>query len=121
MKMRQLVFAAFGAALLSGLTAMGPFTQIASAQNAPNKEHGQAVFNHWCAPCHAAGPGHPGTQGLQFKYRDSNIPAVLEERDDLTPVLVKTFVRQGVLSMAPFRKTEITDTELEDIAAYLSK
>ncbi len=115
MKMHQLAIAAISATLLCGLA------QFASAQDAPDKERGQVVFNHWCAPCHAAGPGHPGTQGLQFKYRDSNIPAVLEERDDLTPVLVKTFVRQGVLSMAPFRKTEITDTELEDIAAYLSK
>ncbi len=120
MKLRQLAFAASGAVLLGGLAAMGPLAQVASAQSAPDTERGQAVYNHWCTPCHAAGPGHPGTQGLQIKYRGS-VPAVLEERDDLTLPLLKTFVRQGVLSMAPFRKTEVTDADLEDIAAYLSK
>jgi (+)-pinoresinol hydroxylase len=117
MKMRLLAFAAGATALLCGFVAVG----IASAQESPDEERGQAVFNHWCAPCHAPGPGHPGTQGLEMKYRDGSIPAVLEERDDLTPELVKVFVRQGVLSMAPFRKTEVTDAELEDLAAYLSK
>jgi hypothetical protein len=28
-------------------------------------------------------------------------------------------VRGGILMMAPFRKTEVTDAELDDIAAYL--
>jgi len=39
----------------------------------------------------------------------------------LAPEVVKVFVRQGVLSMAPFRKTEIPDAELDDLAAYLTK
>jgi (+)-pinoresinol hydroxylase len=116
---RRMTFAACGAAILGGLGAVGGLTQVASAQGAPDAEHGRAVYEHWCAPCHAPGPGHPGTQSLQLKY-DGNLPAVLEEREDLTPAVVKTFVRQGILSMAPFRKTEITDAELEDLAAYLS-
>ena len=119
MKARHLTFAACGALLLGGLGAMGGLAQVAAAQGSPDPEHGQAVYEHWCAPCHAAGPGHPGTQSLQFKYNGS-LPAVLEEREDLTPALIETFVRQGVLSMAPFRKTEITDAELEALAAYLS-
>ena len=80
-----------------------------------------AVYNYWCTPCHAPGPGHPGTQSLQIKYRDLNVPPVLEDREDLTPEYVKTIVRKGIMSMAPFRKTEITDAELEDIATYLAK
>jgi mono/diheme cytochrome c family protein len=91
-----------------------------TAGHASDPQRGAAVFDHWCAPCHAPGPGHPGTQSLEIKYSGS-LPAVLEEREDLTPPVVKTFVRQGILSMAPFRKTEITDAELEDLAAYLSK
>jgi mono/diheme cytochrome c family protein len=121
MKMRHFAFAAGATALLCGFVTVGPLTPVASAQESPDHERGQAVFSHWCAPCHAAGPGHPGTQGLEMKYRGSGVPAELEERDDLTPELVKVFVRQGVLSMAPFRKTEVTDAELEDLAAYLSK
>jgi mono/diheme cytochrome c family protein len=79
---------------------------------------GKAVYEHWCAPCHAPGPGHPGTQSLQLKYQ-GKLPAVLLERTDLTPQTIGIFVRQGVLLMAPFRKTEITDTELAALADYL--
>ncbi len=108
--MRKLIFAVSGIVIVSG-----PLAQYASAQ-----EQGQVVYEKWCSPCHAPGPGHPGTQSLELKYKDS-LPSVLEDRTDLTPDVVKTFVRQGVLMMAPFRKTEVSDAELEDIAAYLSK
>lgn len=108
------------AAKLVGLAVLALGTHAASAQDAPNIERGKAVYEHWCAPCHAPGPGHPGTQSLQLKY-DGNLPAVLLERTDLGSDAIKTFVRQGILSMAPFRKTEITDAELDDLAAYLTK
>ena len=121
MKRRESTLTVSWAVLLVGIVATGTLVQDVTAQGAPGKQRGQAVFNHWCAPCHAAGPGHPGTQGLELKYRDNNVPAVLEERNDLTPEFVKTIVRQGMFSMAPFRKTEITDAELDAIAAYLSK
>lgn len=108
----------FSAFLGGALFSLGLFATFAVAQDAaPN---GEAVYNHWCAPCHAAGPGHPGTQGLQIKYRDTAINPVLVDRTDLTPEVVKTFVRQGILSMAPFRKTEITDAELDALAAFLA-
>jgi (+)-pinoresinol hydroxylase len=88
-----------------------------SAQAAsPN---GKAVYEHWCAPCHAPGPGHPGTQSLQLKYQ-GKLPAVLLDRTDLSPQAVSVFVRQGILLMAPFRKTEITDAELTALAAYVT-
>jgi len=47
-------------------------------------------------------------------------PAVLVERTDLTPQVVSSFVRQGVLLMAPFRKTEITDAELAALSAFVA-
>jgi (+)-pinoresinol hydroxylase len=80
---------------------------------------GKAVYEHWCAPCHAAGPGHPGTQSLQFKYQ-GKLPPVLLDRTDLAPQVVSAFVRQGVLLMAPFRKTEITDADLSALASYVT-
>jgi mono/diheme cytochrome c family protein len=80
---------------------------------------GKAVYEHWCAPCHAPGPGHPGTQSLQMKYA-GKLPPVLLERTDLAPGAVAVFVRQGVLLMAPFRKTEITDTQLTALTAYVA-
>jgi (+)-pinoresinol hydroxylase len=86
----------------------------------PPAVSGQLVYEHWCAPCHASGPGHPGTQSLQLKY-GGKIPAVLLERTDLSPQAVASFVRQGVLLMAPFRKTEISDAELGALAAYVAR
>ncbi len=80
---------------------------------------GKAVYEHWCAPCHAPGPGHPGTQSLQLKYA-GKVPPVLLDRTDLAPQAVAVFVRQGILLMAPFRKTEITDTELSALSAYVA-
>lgn len=100
---------------------------MAHAQNAPQSKpataaaaSGQVVYEKWCAPCHAAGPGHPGTQSLQLKYAGKT-PAVLLDRTDLTAQMVSVFVRQGVLMMAPFRKTEISDTELAALSAYVAK
>jgi mono/diheme cytochrome c family protein len=81
---------------------------------------GEAVYERWCAPCHAPGPGHPGTQSLQVKY-GGRIPAVLLERTDLSARAVTRFVREGVLSMTPFRKTEITDAELSALARYVAR
>jgi (+)-pinoresinol hydroxylase len=83
-------------------------------------ESAKAVYEYWCAPCHAPGPGHPGTQSLQLKY-GGKLPAVLLDRTDLSPQAVTLFVRHGVLLMAPFRKTEITDAELSALAAYVAQ
>lgn len=80
---------------------------------------GKVVFDNWCSACHAAGPGHPGTAGLAVKYGGKK-PAELELRTDLRPDVVKYFVRNGFSVMAPFRKTEITDAELDALARYLA-
>jgi mono/diheme cytochrome c family protein len=81
---------------------------------------GQLTYEKWCAPCHAPGPQHPGTQALDALYKGSK-PGALIERTDLTPPVVKQFVRQGVSVMPFFRKTEISDAELDALAAFLSK
>lgn len=85
------------------------------------RERGAAVFNNWCSACHSRGPQNaPGTASLQNKYQGS-VPAALEDRRDLTPDLVKFFVRNGVAMMAPLRKTEVSDADLEALAAYLTE
>lgn len=83
-------------------------------------DSGEAIYQRWCIHCHAAGRGNPGTESLQVKY-DGKVPAVLLDRTDLAPAAVSLFVRQGILSMPPFRKTEITDRELEVLSAYVAK
>ena len=81
-------------------------------------ERGHKVYDKWCFPCHGTGSGKPGTDSL--RQRGQN-PAVLEERTDLTAPMIKTFVRHGVLFMPMFRKTEISDADLDAIAAYLTR
>ena len=92
----------------------------AMAADPPSAERGHEVFQKWCAPCHASGPGHPGTTALEALYKGAK-PAALEERTDLTPDVVKYFVRTGVSVMPFFRKTEISDQDLEALAAYLAR
>jgi mono/diheme cytochrome c family protein len=86
----------------------------------PQPAAGEAVYARWCVHCHASGRGNPGTDSLQVKY-GGKVPAVLLERTDLPAEAVSLFVRQGVLSMPPFRKTEVTDAELAALSAYVSR
>jgi (+)-pinoresinol hydroxylase len=88
-------------------------------------EQGKAAFIDHCAACHGtqvvSGKQHlPGTEALAVKY-EGKVPGALEERTDLSSQLIKTFVRTGVSVMPFFRKTMVTDVELEAIAAYLSR
>jgi mono/diheme cytochrome c family protein len=81
-------------------------------------EKGHKVYDKWCFPCHGTGLGKPGTDALAARGQK---PAVLEERTDLTAPVIKTFVRHGVLFMPMFRKTEVSDADLDAIAAYLTR
>lgn len=98
---------------------------------------GYLVFSKWCSGCHAAGyeptaktPGGDklpvisrvplGTNLLQQHYQGA-VPAALEERTDLTPEAIRTFVRSGLNAMPAFRKTEISDAELDALATYLTR
>ena len=120
MILRQVVFLAAAFAVMAGAP---PLFAQGSGADAEKLQKGQAVYQYWCATCHSGGRGMPGTSALAAKYRGRNpaVPAVLHERTDLTPQSVKFFVRKGVSVMAPFRKTEITDAELEALAVYLTK
>jgi len=95
----------------------------------PSETKGKAVFDNWCEPCHGAvapknvmfGNGAlAGTSALAVKYK-GKLPAVLEQRTDLTPALIKSVVRHGLYGMPITRKTEVSDAELDDVAAYLTR
>jgi mono/diheme cytochrome c family protein len=83
---------------------------------------GKNTFNHWCGHCHAPGAmEHPGTIALRFKYDGTKIPEELEERTDLHPEAIITIVRAGTKSMPAFRRTEITNNELDALVEYLTR
>jgi mono/diheme cytochrome c family protein len=92
-------------------------TSIPSGKGEP---HGYVQYQEYCAVCHGEGVGKPGTLALQAKYKGAK-PALLAERTDLTVLLIKTYVRNGISVMPFFRKTEISDADLDAIAAYLTR
>ena len=109
----------FALALALALSSAG----AALAADAALVARGQAAFQKICAPCHGPINEHiaiPGTSALQAKYKGAK-PAMLEQRTDLTPEVIKYFVRNGVTVMTRFRKTELDDADLDAVAAYLTR
>ncbi len=121
--MKRTLLIAAAVALMIGSSvaqAQDPAPEPAQKQDPAQIERGKAIYQQWCVACHGAGPGHPGTQALEFRYEGA-IPAALAERPGLTPELVSVFVRNGISIMPFFRKTEINDKELADLGAYLAR
>lgn len=112
---------ALAAACGPALAAAAPPASAWSAYPAPaGATPGRTVFWNYCEACHGDGPGKPGTAALAAKY-DGAKPALLEQRTDLTPQTVRTFVRTGVSVMPIFRKTELSDADLALLADYLAR
>jgi (+)-pinoresinol hydroxylase len=97
---------------------------VVAATQAADATNGRSLFDRWCEGCHGVitplRTPLAGTYALQQRYQ-GKLPAVLAERRDLTPELIKTVVRNGLNVMPRTRKTEISDAELEDIVAYLGQ
>ncbi len=109
------------AAALLSLAAAGSSTAASKPKVDPAQvQHGHDVFQYWCATCHGAGPGHPGTDALGAKYKGAK-PALIEERRDLTPEQVRFYVRHGISIMPFFRKTEVSDADLDAIGEYVAR
>jgi (+)-pinoresinol hydroxylase len=94
--------------------------EAAYGQTRAAADTGRDVYQYWCATCHGKGTGFPGTIALQAKY-SGKVPAPLEDRTDLTAASVRFFVRRGTSIMPFFRKTEVSDADLDAIAAYLTR
>lgn len=104
---------------LFGLALLG-LGSAASAADAPTLAHGAQVFEKWCLPCHGHGDQFPGTVALGVKYQNK-LPGALQDRTDLASDFVKAVVRTGVTVMPFFRKTEVSDADLDALAAYLTE
>jgi mono/diheme cytochrome c family protein len=123
--MRGAIFAVplVAAALLYGSDAYSSTPEQAPSADDPQVALGRAAFERNCAACHGKGPSEgrvpllPGTFALSLKYR-GQLPAALEDRSDLSPEYIEVIVRNGIFSMPPLRKTEVSDEELRAIAAY---
>ena len=102
--------------LLPGLAA-GITLSCANAAWAADSE-GQRVYNKWCAGCHADSPFAPGT--IQLNQIRSPELALIEKRSDLTAPYIRHLVRKGFAGMPSFRRTEISNTELDALVQHLT-
>lgn len=84
--------------------------------------NGETLFSNRCGACHLA--GGMGTN-LLTKQRmmagESPEKGLLANRKDLNADYVKSVVRMGKVAMPRLSRTEVTDAELDAIAAYLAK
>lgn len=98
---------------------MGDAAQVAGNSVAPADIHdGKTLFELYCIACHGAGPGHPGTMRLQERVGEEQ--AALLDRDNLPPEYIKLVVREGFKLMPPFRLSEISDKQLDELTAYIT-
>jgi len=78
---------------------------------------GRTLFNESCAFCHGE-RGHATTLLAKRLGADN---AVLDKRTDLSVELIRRVVRHGINSMPWYRRAELSDRDLDSIAAYLTR
>lgn len=83
----------------------------------PRQEEGRKLYKGTCLYCH--GPNVWGTFTLGRRLGADH--ALLEERQDLVGPYVKAVVRAGLGSMPAFRRTELTDADVDAIVDYLTR
>lgn len=83
----------------------------------PRQEQGRKLYNGSCVYCH--GPNVWGTFTLGRRLGADH--ALLEQRTDLVGPYVKTVIRAGLGSMPAFRRTELTDADVDAIVDYLTR
>jgi mono/diheme cytochrome c family protein len=110
--MRVLVTLIIVGLLLTGGTAVADEASL-SAQELQGKH----LYDRICIYCH--GPGVWGTNRLAKRLDKDH--ALLENRTDLPASAIRAIVRSGVGSMPPMRRTELSDADVEAIAAYLTR
>ena len=81
---------------------------------------GESIYLDKCEYCHGDGVQKGGTFVLQARYQDA-LPALLTERTDLAPEYISAVLRTWTNGMAPFRPTEISDSEMEALVAFLTR
>jgi mono/diheme cytochrome c family protein len=104
-----------------------PFLLYQTRAKAPSGDRttagrdGAALFSNNCGYCHLV--GGMGTNLLTKQRIAAGQPpetALLVNRTDLQPDYIKSVVRMGKGAMPHQTKVDITDAELDSVAAYLA-
>jgi len=102
--------------------AMNRNTQIVQAaaardDSSQSRAQGKKLYDTRCGICHESG----GTGAIMLARRLGKDRSILAARTDLTPDYIHNIVRVGIGSMPPFSRIEVTNEELDLIAAYLTR
>jgi cytochrome c5 len=97
-------------------TALGVSVQAADWTNLA-KTGNEQVFGEKCGMCHRA--SGMGTTLLSRRLDPEQ--ALLENRRDLQPVFIETVVRSGFNNMFPVSRGEVSDEQLQQIIAHLTR
>jgi mono/diheme cytochrome c family protein len=97
--------------------ALSPVAHAADSALSPLQEQGQKLYRNNCFYCHTEKVW--GTLSLERRRPAGD--ALLEKRTDLTPEFLKSVVRNGLGSMPAYRRTELTDADVDAIIAYLTR
>lgn len=90
---------------------------ITSHPMADSEERGKQLFQERCAMCHSS-RGF-GTRTLRKLV--GNEKALLEDRNDLQAEYVRKVIRMGFRNMPQLTQVDVSNEDLDAIAAYLSK
>jgi mono/diheme cytochrome c family protein len=78
---------------------------------------GKALFTRQCGICHLKG----GTGTFMLGRRLGEANALLEERRNLTAPYIRRVTRYGLNSMPRFTRAELPNSDLDAVAAYLTR
>jgi len=95
----------------SATTSASEQTEHAIAPATPE----EALFVEKCAMCHR----HNGMGTGLLARRMPEDQALLEKRTDLNALLIQTAVRQGIGTMPPISRAEVSDAQLRAIQRHL--
>lgn len=108
----------FGVLLfVAAIAGAGTVFAAEEASLSAQEQQGKQLYHRTCIYCH--GPGVWGTNRLAKRLDKDH--ALLENRTDLSADGIRAIVRSGVGSMPPLRKTELSDADVDAIAAYLTR
>lgn len=96
---------------------MGAMSAQAQDWTSLEKSTGPDLFAEKCGMCHRATGMGTGILGRRMNAE----LALLENREDLQPEFIANAVRAGFGVMFPISRAEVSDAQLQQIVAYLTR
>jgi mono/diheme cytochrome c family protein len=115
--MRALKLAVPAVALMTLMATVAGAAEPTVTAGAAAATDGKALYARRCGICHFADGG--GTWMLERRLGKPQ--ALLESRSDLQVPYIRLIARRGLNGMPRFTRVELPDSDLESIAAYLTR